>query len=277
MSKRKPAFGGELVLITTLHALLLGMMLGASFFGGCSTRPPTDQPIELTIPDFAGDSAQKPEPRRDEAKQEEKQPEVKADEKPPERPPDKDDIPEPSRQKAKPDSKPKAKPQAEVKKEESKKKGEIKLSKTLVHRGTSKTKLTPDEIQRLLDKGGRIGTPKLTDTQLRDILNTSLKFSKGNEMTQEMLYLELVRQTLYKSWDQPTSIGIAGLVTRVELSMNTDGSITDCRITGSSGNRVMDDSVMGAVKSVHRIPGIPPSFLQSHRRIPVAFELTGNG
>jgi TonB family protein len=90
------------------------------------------------------------------------------------------------------------------------------------------------------------------------------------------LYLELVRATLYRAWDQPTQIGVAGLVARVELSLSSDGSVSASRLLSGSGNAVMDESVMRAVRAVHRIPGLPAEFALSHRRIAVAFELTGN-
>lgn len=159
-------------------------------------------------------------------------------------------------------------------------KGKVPVSTTLVRRpskGGSKTKLSDEEIMRALSKGAKIGKPSLSDDQIRAALDSQQRYGNGPAMTPDMVYMDIMRQTLYRAWDQPTDIGIAGLVTRVELSMDPDGTIASSRITAGSGNRIMDDSVMRAVRAVRRISRVPPEFFRSHRRIVVAFELTGNG
>ena len=115
----------------------------------------------------------------------------------------------------------------------------------------------------------------MTDEQLRRVLNSDIQLGQGAALSEEDLYLDLVRQTMYKVWAQPTSVSIDGLVTKVDISLQLDGSISERRLVRPSGNATMDASVMKAANSVSRIPGLPGSFIQKHRTITVAFELTG--
>lgn len=262
MSISGHAFRGELLWVSVAHSLLIGLLLGVTLFRGCEDTPNLNLPVELIVPDVGEEASEADKPSPDDVKPA------------PEPPAEKDDIPEP--EKPKPEIKKPDVKKPEVKKPEPRK-NKIETSQTLVKRPTkSRTKLSAEEIQRLLDRGGKIGKPTLTDAQLRSLMNSTTKFGSGSPMTREMLYLELVRQTLYRAWNQPTQIGIAGLVTQVELSLNPDGAVASSRLIGGSGNSTMDESVMRAVRSVRRIQGIPAEFALSHRRIPVAFELTGN-
>lgn len=257
-------FRGELLWVSVVHALLIGLLLGVTLIRGCEDTPTLNLPVELIVPDVADDDSDADKPVPDDVKP------------PPDPPPEKDDIPE--LEKPKPEVKKPEVKKPEVKKPEPRK-PKIKVSSTLVKRNPrskTKTRLSPEEIQSLLDRGGKVGKPTLTDAQLRSLLNSTTKFGSGTPMTQEMLYLELVRQTLYRAWNQPTQIGIAGLVANVELSLSPDGAVAGSRLAGGSGNSTMDESVMRAVRSVRRIPGLPAEFTLSHRRLTVAFELTGN-
>jgi len=190
--------------------------------------------------------------------------------------PDQDEI-------IKPETKTEPKKKTPPKKEETQKKpatkNKIEVSTKKVTRskspGGGKSKLTAAEVQRLLDRGAKIGKPTLSDKDLRTLLNSDTRFGDGNAMTQEAVYLDIIKQTMYRAWDQPTSLGIAGLVARVEFSFNSDGSISSCKMAAASGNSTMDESVMRAARAVRRINGVPPTYLLSHRRITVAFELTG--
>lgn len=276
MNTPRHAFRGELFWVSVGHGLLIGLLLGLSLYRGCEAPPDMNLPVELIVPEAGDDSAgDKSTPEAVKPAPDEVKPT-------PEPPPEKDDIPAPEAVKPQADkARPDIKKKPDVKKSDPRK-NKIEVSKTLIKRtskqgsGGSKTKLSREEIQRLLDRGAKTGKPTLSDAQLRSLLDSSTKFGEGSPMTQERLYLELVRQTLYRAWDQPTQIGIAGLVARVELSLSADGSVAGSRLLGGSGNAIMDESVMRAVRSVRRISGLPAEFVLSHRRITVAFELTGN-
>lgn len=269
---RPPGYSRNVLLSLGMHAILGGTLASLALFHGCS-RPSEalNLPVELIIevPDF-GQPEPEPAP----------EPEIKKIEVP-DPTPEPDDIPEPV-----PEKKPEKPP--EVKKEEPKKekpaKPKVEVSKKRVVRTlpkpttTRKTTLTPEEIAKAIKQGAKPGQrSSLSDADLRRILSTDMKFSNGRAIDQESVYFEMVRQILYRSWDQPGNLGVVGLTTRVELTVAPDGSILSSRIVGGSGNATMDNSVMQAVHAVRRLNGVPADFLISHRRLTVAFELTGDG
>ena len=271
----------ELLVVTVCHGLLIGALLAVSFIHGCSS-PASDitSPMELIVEAPPSDSSPIPTelapqpPEKTPEKAPEKQVEEKKDESPPD--PDEVAILKPKlkdKEKKKPDVKP-----VEPKKTESKT-AKIKVSDKVVKRPlpNGRGKLTAEEVRKLLDRGAKIGKKStLSEADMRRLLNSDSRFGEGSAVTQEFIVLDMVRQAMYRAWNQPTDIGIAGLVTRVELTFNPDGSIVGSRIISSSGNKTMDASVLRAVESVHRVSGLPSGYLSSHRRIPVAFELTGN-
>lgn len=273
MSDTRQDFGLKLTWVTVAHGVVIGAILGLSLVHGCGRTEFPNGPVELFVDipaDLAGPDGGK------EDTPEEVKPSPPPKEKPPaEKPPPEDDFPAiKTEEKKKPDAK-----KEETKKPETKPENKIKVSKKLVSLPATtsrKSKLSAAEIQKLLDRGAKPGKSSLSDADLRRLLNTDARFGNGSPISQEFVVIEQIRQALYRAWAQPTQLGIAGLVTRVEITFTPDGGIVGSRILGGSGNAVMDASVMKAVQSVRRIPGLPSAFLASHRRIPVAFELTGN-
>ncbi len=275
MNDSRQNYTNELLLVSIGHGLVIGMLLAIPFIHGCEDDSSTDMSkvLELYVEPPPSDSHESPAdlmknlPKPPEDKQEEK-----VEDKKDTPPPDKDEVTLDDQKKVKPKVKPKDK-KKEVKP------GGIKVSNKIVKRDlpNGKGKLTPDEVRKLLGRGAKLGKKSsLSDADLRRLLNSDSQFGDGSPISQEFVVLDMVRQAMYRAWDQPTDIGIAGLVTKVELTFTSSGSITASRMLASSGNKTMDASVMRAVQSVHRINGLPASFLSSHRRIPVSFELTGN-
>lgn len=279
MHYRRPSQTGNFLISGGLHALVIGSVLAFSMVHGCSSSSDAmNQPIELLIdiPDLGQKSNDtkfepEPEPQAEATKPDKAEPE----------PPPEDDAVAIQPDKAKPDARKPDTRKAEVKKAESTK-PKIEVSKVKVRRlppptTGRKSKLTAEEIAIALKRGARPGHSTLTDSQIRSLLSTDATFGKGRPADRDTVYFEMVRQILYRSWDQPGSIGVVGLMTRVELTVSPDGSILASRVVGASGNPVMDNSVIQAVRSVPRLHGIPADFLSSHSRMTVAFELTGGG
>ena len=86
-------------------------------------------------------------------------------------------------------------------------------------------------------------------------------------------YFNTVRERLYAVWQQPSQLAsLPGLSADVRITVEPGGRITARVQTRSSGNALMDDSVMKAVNSVTALPPLPVG----HRRpvdIAVTFEL----
>ena len=73
------------------------------------------------------------------------------------------------------------------------------------------------------------------------------------------MYHELIHDRFYSQWDQPTSIvsSSAGFFCTLGIRIEKNGKISDVKIVKSSGNVVMDESVMAAAKRVGQIDPLP--------------------
>ena len=89
-------------------------------------------------------------------------------------------------------------------------------------------------------------------------------------------YYDLVRSTLYTAWDEPSAASVqAGVTAQVAFRVSRSGAISDRRLARSSGDAVMDASVMEALRSVANLKQLPNDFKKDHEVITVVFELSG--
>jgi len=71
-------------------------------------------------------------------------------------------------------------------------------------------------------------------------------------------YHEMIHDRFFGVWDQPTSIvGSAQFTTTLKITIASDGRISNFSILRSSGNVVMDESVLAAARRVGRIDAPP--------------------
>lgn len=69
----------------------------------------------------------------------------------------------------------------------------------------------------------------------------------------------MIHDRFYSQWDQPTSIfeNKKDFVCTVKIHIEADGKVTSASISHSSGNAVMDESVLAAAKRVKQIDPLP--------------------
>lgn len=93
---------------------------------------------------------------------------------------------------------------------------------------------------------------------------TSSKAGAGGEASQFAWYHELIHDRFYSQWDQPTSIfdQSKSFICTVKIRIEKDGKISSAEIVKSSGNPLMDESVLAAAKRVAQIDP-PPAGLGS--------------
>ena len=89
----------------------------------------------------------------------------------------------------------------------------------------------------------------------------------------------MIHTSFHDRWDQPTSIFSDGrkftCVLKIVIAKN--GTISDASIVTSSGNPVMDQSVLAAAKRVSRIAPLPDGITKGESyTINIAFELDQN-
>ena len=119
--------------------------------------------------------------------------------------------------------------------------------------------LSEAEIAALLKRGARIG-----DT-------TSIPDASQIPMAG---YFEHVHRRMYAAWEQPAQLkNLPGLRTIVTITVEPGGRVTARRQARSSGNALMDDSVMKAVQSVSALNPLPPG-RRNAVDIDITFELS---
>jgi len=69
----------------------------------------------------------------------------------------------------------------------------------------------------------------------------------------------LIHDRFYSQWEQPTSIfdSAKSFVCTLQIRIEKDGRISDVKILKSSGNVLMDESVMTAARRVLQIDPLP--------------------
>jgi len=116
-------------------------------------------------------------------------------------------------------------------------------------------------------KSGKIGSPNgLAEGEVGGI----------GQGTPNARYLQHVHDVLYEAWEQPGSALDKRLITTIHLRIARDGSIAEASVKIGSGNKLMDESVLAAVRKVPRLE--PPPAILVHGEyavIPVNFSVEG--
>ena len=116
-------------------------------------------------------------------------------------------------------------------------------------------------------KSGKIGSPNgLAEGEVGGI----------GQGTPYARYLQHIHDVLYEAWDQPGSALDKRLITTVALRIARDGSVTDATVRIGSGNKMMDESVLAAVRKVPRLDPPPAALVRGEFAvIPVNFSVEG--
>jgi len=124
--------------------------------------------------------------------------------------------------------------------------------------------------------------PKLSPEEIRKLLAAGAKISDRTSIPTDSFpdawYYALVKQAMYDAWNQPSGPAVpAGLRTIVLIRVERNGTITRRTIVKTSGNALMDDSVMKAVQSVSRLRPLPEHWNVASKDIDITFDLSAGG
>lgn len=86
-------------------------------------------------------------------------------------------------------------------------------------------------------------------------------------------YFAALKDAFYDAWIQPSYADAGGAATTVAFQLVGDGLVTRMSLSKSSGNPVMDASVMQAVRSVNRVEGLSADFVRRHQEIEIVFRV----
>lgn len=111
-------------------------------------------------------------------------------------------------------------------------------------------------------------------TDIRKALADGLKKELDRPRTdRDSIYLEKIRRALYATWSQPSLEEVGNAVAEVMVRLGKDGTVTERKLVGRSGNSAMDISVMSAVNAVKRIEGLSPAFISRRSTITISFKV----
>ncbi len=89
-------------------------------------------------------------------------------------------------------------------------------------------------------------------------------------------YYSMIHDRFYSRWEQPTSIISSDqkFVATVKIRIEKDGRISNVSLANSSGNVVMDESVMAAAHRVTQIDPLPAGLGGDSYEVKINFELS---
>ncbi len=255
-----PRFTRCFFVVAAVHAALIFVIIVCPEVWRLFRKPkPLIVPVEFLV-EVPGS----PEPPGTEVRSEPSPPEPKPEipkPKPPTPRPPKEDKPKPPEPKPEPDAasaKPKPEPKPDA----------VKPGPVKVERSTTKVKRT------LTRYSAKPQASKLTAEQIQKLLDMGAKPSDRTQIPDEdSRGLDLIRRTLYEAWVQPEMPVAASPVAEVELVLDRTGGIRSWRILKGSGSAEFDASVRAALQQVSRINGLTSSFLDRFSRVTVAFRL----
>lgn len=225
-------FGHSLRVVTVVHVVIV---LGLFTFSGCRMllrpKPPQIIPIEFTV-EVPAEAAADP-----------------VDDAVPHTPPppvrDTDPIAVPEKVAPRRDPPPPKPPR------------KIETSSKRVTRDSAtkrESRLTPEEIKRLLAEGARPS----------DSTRIPGDDARG---------LARVQAAFYEVWVQPSRTEAGDRSAEATIVLGTGGLVISGRLSQPSGNAVLDNSVNRALNAVKQVSGLPSGFVERHREITVAFRL----
>lgn len=118
-------------------------------------------------------------------------------------------------------------------------------------------KLSPQEIERLLQLGA-----KPSD-------HTSIPASELQRC------YAIIQRQLYEAWIRPDASNVSRNDPVIAFRIGPGGRVLSANLSKSSGNAVLDESVVSAARSIGRFNGLSESFVRANQDFTVAFRLEG--
>lgn len=137
-----------------------------------------------------------------------------------------------------------------------------------VERSTTRVTRAPDS------RPATPATPALSEEEIRRLLAEGARPSDRTvDPGVDARMRELIRRTLYEAWTQPSREDAGNAEVVIEIRLAPSGVISGHSIARSSGNHMLDQSVVRAVGSVSRIDGLVADFAARNPSIRIAFRV----
>ncbi len=147
-------------------------------------------------------------------------------------------------------------------------------------RATPKPKATPGAAKSGTNASGESGAGKGNAQGTGKGTGKTGSGPGSGEPSEFGAYRSQIRDRFYQEWQQPTSIvrSSADFVTRLKIRIGKDGTILNREVTISSGNTLMDDSVMTGAQKVEKIAPLPAGITTGdYYEVSIDFKLDQGG
>lgn len=116
----------------------------------------------------------------------------------------------------------------------------------------------------------------LTPGELNPLGNLAAPLGASNSvpMDERQRCLLLIKKALYDVWDRPTLADAGRQPAMLQIRFNSSGRVVGYQIAQPSGSESMDRSVLMAAKTVVRVDGLTPGFLNEFSTLTVEFTVT---
>ncbi len=134
---------------------------------------------------------------------------------------------------------------------------EIKVSKQKVVREEQEPALPPKKI-----------TEEQLRKELASVINTT-----SYTLSDEQKNMVRIRNALYLAWQQPSKEAVGDDQVTLEISFDANGNIISRKLIRSSGNKILDESVIYGASKVNSIPGLTKEFFKRNKKVTILFRV----
>jgi len=122
------------------------------------------------------------------------------------------------------------------------------------------------------EKQPEVQPKKITEEQLKKELSSD-NSATSYTLSDEQKNMVRIRNALYLAWQQPSKEAVGDSHVTLQISFDSNGNISSRKLIGSSGNKILDDSVLYGASKVNSIPGLTKEFLKRNSKVTILFRV----
>lgn len=117
--------------------------------------------------------------------------------------------------------------------------------------------------------------PGLSANEIKQALALPPADSAGPQPVDELdtTYKRIIEEVFYRAWHPPSYADAGNATATASIELRAGGVVTARRLSRPSGNAVLDASVVKALESVTRIPGLSRSYIERNSPVELVFNV----
>lgn len=133
----------------------------------------------------------------------------------------------------------------------------------------------PPQRGRLVRRDPVAANPGLSANEIKQALALPPADSAGPQPVDELdtTYKRIIEEVFYRAWHPPSYADAGNATATASIELRAGGVVTARRLSRPSGNAVLDASVVKALESVTRIPGLSRSYIERNSPVELVFNV----